>query len=184
MGTAQATRSDPAPRSTTSRAFRAAGWIIIAIAVMLLVLVGGYAGLAILIVVGNPGSHEARDTGMLAIVLVPAAIGGLISLWIGWRVRRGGPGGRLAGLTWAALMGGVCYVAGSGEMNLLSAVRVLLSGGTVSVVSGGVVMTMPGEAGYYGYFSDPAFWATGILGLATVLVLALVVIGREAPAAR
>jgi len=77
----------------------------------------------------------------------------------------------------------VCYIAGSGEGNLLSAVRVLLSGGTVSVMPGGVVMTTPGEAGYYGYFSAPASWATGILGLVTLLVLALVVVAREASTA-
>jgi hypothetical protein len=177
----RSTTSDAASAST-SRALRAAGWIIAGTGALLLVLVIGYAALAILIVASSPGSHEAGGAGMLAIVLVPAALGGLVSVWIGWRVRRGGPGGRLAGLSWAALMGCVCVVAASGDMNLLSAVRVLAAGGAVSVVQGGIVMTMPGEAGYYGYFSDPAFWATGIIGLATVVVLSLMAFGRESPA--
>lgn len=164
----------------TSRAVRAAGWIITGLGGILLILVIGYALVAMTIVMGEPGSHAAQDVGMLAVVLVPAAIGGLASLAVGWRVRRGGPTGRLAGLAWVVVMGGVCFVAASGEMNLLSAVRVLLAGGSVTVEPGWIVMTMPGEAGYYGYFSDPAFWTAGLVGVATVSVLVLLVVGREA----
>ena len=119
------------------------------------------------------------------VVVVPQAVGGLISL-LGTRlVWRGSSGGVALALLWVSLAGLACAITFIATGNILSAVRMIL------VESGGwsvfwpELQIYPASGGtWFSRLDDVTFWIPGIVAVGAFLVAAFLLAGWIADRAR
>ena len=172
--------------ATRRRTDRAAAVVLATIGLALLVFVAIAVAGALPRMRGDEGEHAAGET-LLAVVLPPVVLGGLLTLLIARRLWWGRPMGRAFAGAWTAVVGFACVPMAAANGSALHAARVVMFEAGMVSFRWPVLGVQPAsfEDGPYYYLVDEiSFWTPAIMAVGALLVAGLLLAGRFAERGR